>query len=244
MAEAHPPRGYRIFALPRNCPDPSIWKDLVERQKTFRLMALQNSPQAFSSTYEKEVQFAFETWENRLKDTQATTFVAVATLESRDPGKRGNLDMSAILAGDWLGHLVLFEIGDDSENSPSKASSSTESEDQAGDALPVRRFRLAGMFVKPATQRMGVGRTLLEHAIWTIRSQVGKDVRFTLVVDADNDAARSLYERSGFRVVREEWYESSPQDRAGIYAQQEPPRKLATHMEYQARASSVNRKSS
>ncbi|KAK8193212.1 hypothetical protein HDK77DRAFT_438856 [Phyllosticta capitalensis] len=239
MAEA--PRGYRIFALPRNCSDPSTWKDLVERQKNFRLMALQVSPEAYASTYEREMQLAWETWEDRLKDTQATTFVAVATLESKHPGMR-NLDMSAILAGDWLGHLVLVEIEDDLDNSTSTVSPSTESnEDRVDDVVPARRFRLSGMFVKPTAQRLGVGRTLVEHAIWTIKSQMGRDIQFTLVVDADNDPARALYERSGFRVVREEWYES---DRAEIYAPKEPLWKLAAHMEYQARAASVNRNSS
>lgn len=53
---------------------------------------------------------------------------------------------------------------------------------------------LAALYVHPAASGAGVGRGLLRHAI---DAMPGVDVR--LWVFADNDRARTLYERAGFR---------------------------------------------
>ena len=56
----------------------------------------------------------------------------------------------------------------------------------------------SGLAVEPGSQRMGVGRALMEAVIEEARSRGGR--RLTLGVFAPNEAARALYEELGFVV--------------------------------------------
>lgn len=49
----------------------------VDRYKAFRLLSLQTSPEAFGSTYAREVAFTDDVWYSRLADPIATTFFAL-----------------------------------------------------------------------------------------------------------------------------------------------------------------------
>jgi GNAT superfamily N-acetyltransferase len=49
----------------------------VERCKTIRLAALADTPDAFASTLEEEIDLPTETWKERLANPNAVTFVAV-----------------------------------------------------------------------------------------------------------------------------------------------------------------------
>lgn len=50
-----------VILIPREFPSPSALKGIVKRYKANRLEALQRDPGAFSSTYERESQFPYET---------------------------------------------------------------------------------------------------------------------------------------------------------------------------------------
>lgn len=50
-----------VILIPREFPSPSALKGIVERYKANRLEGLQRDPDAFSSTYERESQFPYET---------------------------------------------------------------------------------------------------------------------------------------------------------------------------------------
>lgn len=56
----------------------------------------------------------------------------------------------------------------------------------------------SGLAVEPGSQRMGVGRALMEAIIEVARSRRGR--RLTLGVFAPNEGARALYEELGFAV--------------------------------------------
>jgi ribosomal protein S18 acetylase RimI-like enzyme len=65
---------------------------------------------------------------------------------------------------------------------------------------------IAGMFVLPAARGRGNGRRLVEDAARYIRgaSPATERTILVLLVEADNDAARKLYERCGFQKCNEE----------------------------------------
>ncbi|KAJ3579333.1 hypothetical protein NPX13_g1227 [Xylaria arbuscula] len=65
---------YKITVIPVNDEGSRFY---LEKYKPFRLASLQQDPQAFGSTYERELAFDEETWLSRIKNPLATTFVAV-----------------------------------------------------------------------------------------------------------------------------------------------------------------------
>jgi len=65
---------YDIFQLPRDEESIDIW---VERYKDFRLLSLKTNPEAFGSTFAREVAFSDEVWRSRIGNPKATTFFAM-----------------------------------------------------------------------------------------------------------------------------------------------------------------------
>ncbi|KAL0261014.1 60S ribosomal protein L10A [Diplodia seriata] len=98
------PNAVAVATLPKRYFDKSAWDDLVSRQKSFRLFSLTSAPEAFGSTIERELQFTWDTWESRLTNPQATTFVAIPD----DPASQGRLDIRQLLQHEWLGSLCLL----------------------------------------------------------------------------------------------------------------------------------------
>lgn len=70
-------------------------------------------------------------------------------------------------------------------------------------------FRLNGMFTRPEARGQGIAKALIERFFEYGRdeaSKAGKDFVCTVVVDADNTPAKTLYEKSGFVPLIEEPY--------------------------------------
>jgi GNAT superfamily N-acetyltransferase len=66
-------------------------------------------------------------------------------------------------------------------------------------------YMIAGMFVLPAWRGRGNGRRLVEEAAkYTRGASVSERTLLVLLVEADNEAARKLYERCGFQKCNEE----------------------------------------
>jgi hypothetical protein len=65
---------FEIIQLPK---DPDGIRDWVEKYKAFRLYSLQTAPEAFGSTYAREIAFGDEVWNQRLTNPEAATFVAL-----------------------------------------------------------------------------------------------------------------------------------------------------------------------
>lgn len=188
------PMAVAVATLPKRYLEKSVWDHLVDRQKQFRLFSLNSAPEAFSSTYERELQFAWDVWESRLTNPQATTFVAIP---STDPD---HLDVRQVLHHEWLGQLVLVRMPqEDREGLSANAAPWTALQDE----LP--HYHFSGMFIMPAACGQGVAQKLIEHAI---ASSTTTDARYTVVVWAKNKSARRAFEKCGFEVVREEMSES------------------------------------
>ena len=79
------------------------------------------------------------------------------------------------------------------------------------DMLPLH-YRINGMFTLPKARGQGIAKALLQRSIEYGRDEAfacGKTFELSILVDADNLAARSLYEKSGFALVREEAFEGT-----------------------------------
>ena len=62
------------------------------------------------------------------------------------------------------------------------------------------------MFTLPGVRRQGVAQALMEKVVTfgsKEASRTGREFAGSIVVDADNPAAKALYERSGYVVLRE-----------------------------------------
>lgn len=127
---------YEILRLPH---DIQGVRSNVERYKAFRLLSLQVSPEAFSSTYEREKSFDDETWLSRLTNPSATTFIAnqsnriVSTLTVIENLPQAPEDISP-LGNPWIA------VSEESSLPPK-----------------VLHSRINGMFTLPEARREGLG---------------------------------------------------------------------------------------
>ena len=129
--------------------------------RDLRLSALEESPNAFGSTYAHEVQRSDDYWAERLL---------------RGASSASNLPLIAELDGEPAG-LAWARV----------------------DADVPAIVHLYQMWVAPERRKQGVGRALLDAAVSWART-TGADT-LALDVTIGNDAARTLYERAGFRPV-------------------------------------------
>ena len=109
-----------FIVIPRSCSSVDLWGSLVQKFKAFRLFSLQESPEAFSSTYAREVAFPDDVWAGRLANVQATAIVAVRNVNSTrhhdDTAK-----VRALVDEDWLATTFLIQP---EANSPATLSAS------------------------------------------------------------------------------------------------------------------------
>lgn len=65
---------FTIIQIPRDEGNIRRW---AGQFKTFRLLSLRTAPEAFGSTYAREVAFSDNVWYNRMANPKATTFIAL-----------------------------------------------------------------------------------------------------------------------------------------------------------------------
>lgn len=214
-----------ITALPRTCPDDAVWNALVGRQKDFRLLSLKVAPDAFGSTYQREQQFTWDTWENRLRNPHATTLVAIPAVPGTENGTQTHLGSAELLRREWLGQLVLFRMNqEDRAKLSANASPWTALKEGNADATALSHFHLNGMFVTPAARGQGIARRLIEHALACHSSGGSVSPRYTVIVWARNESARRAFEGCGFKVIGEEMHQSG--------SPEQPRQELALMLEY------------
>ncbi len=124
-----------------------------QQSRTLRLRALADSPDAFSSTLDRELAFDDDVWRTRLQT--AATFFAV------DP------------YGTFHGTVTGLAPADEPESR-----------------------EVVAMWVDPDQRGLGIGTDLIEAVIAWARSDGAASI--ALWVADGNEAARRLYERSGF----------------------------------------------
>ncbi|TVY16891.1 hypothetical protein LARI1_G004130 [Lachnellula arida] len=177
---------FEIVQIPRD--DESI-HTFVERYKEFRLLSLKVAPEAFGSTLERELAFTDKTWYDRLANPKAVTFLAL---------QEGRVIGSLTTVGP-------LPFGPDESSASSNPWNSLDGE--IPEDLKESHWRVNGMFTLPEVRRQGVAKALIEKVVKfgsEEASRTGRTFAGTIVVDADNPAAKTLYERAGYVVIKEE----------------------------------------
>jgi GNAT superfamily N-acetyltransferase len=170
---------YSIVHVPH---DNAGVRKYLEEYKAFRLFSLQYAPEAFGSTYAREVAFEDDVWYQRLSNLIANTFLAI--------GEAGHLiGVSTINGPLAIGTLDMPPLG-----IPQTAHGGWD------EASPLH-FRLNAVFTMPEARRKGISKTLIETSIKYVMDEAqarNKDTIFSIIVDIRNLPARALYKSAGF----------------------------------------------
>jgi ribosomal protein S18 acetylase RimI-like enzyme len=199
----------KIIALPKNCKDKSAWDRVTEKCKDFRLFALGESPEAFSSTLAVEKAFNYDVWASRLSNPRATQLLAIHSpnLEEDLAADFGKIE--ALLDNEWIARTVLMEIADSevaklaADKSPWDSIKQVTAEtDRQQSENGQMMLVLNGVYVAPKFRHLGVGSSMvatsIDQGIQMARSRGFTGVHFQVRVHSDNALALRLYERTGF----------------------------------------------
>lgn len=172
-------------------------RQLAEKFRELRLLALKTAPECFASSYEVELEADLPRTVERLNDNQATQFVALQGAPNLSDALTDLFDTR------WVGMIVL--IG------PLALPISAQSDPltQARSAVDSGRYHLNGVFVHPDMRRTGIGRALIAAALDKGKmdsTERGKEFSCTIMVDSENSAGEELYKGFGFRVTGTETY--------------------------------------
>jgi GNAT superfamily N-acetyltransferase len=195
-----------IVVLPISCDDADSWERLFEKSKAFRLDALRDDPEAFSSTFAEWQAFPREHWIARMTNPRATTIISLAS-----PPSESTSELQNILDSDWLASSVLVrpEDQDESHHSANKSpwsstgATSNEASSQSKEANRNILFLVNGVYVKPGARGLGVGTAHLNGSIEAgnaiARAEGVSKVNYQVRVVSTNTSAIKLYERVGFK---------------------------------------------
>ncbi|OCL01624.1 hypothetical protein AOQ84DRAFT_357789 [Glonium stellatum] len=193
-----------VSLLPKTCADKDAWNKIISQHKEFRLQSLIIAPHAYSSSYECESRFEWNVWENRLKNPDASTFVA---FDSKVAQSAEELKQHKLLEQSWSGMLVLVGPSERAMTSDYSTSISTERKQHDYVCNTFFDFRLNAMFIISEARRSGLGMALIEAAIahgkTTSEDRGITSTRFTAFVNRENHAAICLYQKAGFKVITE-----------------------------------------
>ena len=236
----------RIHTLPKlhaqTYRDDNASRLLAETFRDFRLHALKTAPGAFAASYEEEYERGLGHTIERLAATKATHFVALSQSESESAPSIDDSDLKiyGLLGGAWQGMIVLLGPQDESSGAVTARAdpfagmtgvSNERRKDEAKSADQLH-YHLNGMFVVPAARGSGLGRRLVERALWRAKMdtmRLRRDCVCTIIVDEWNVAARRLYERCGFVVVCRETYVQRP--RGLVHGESRSEERIALRME-------------
>lgn len=218
-----------VVLVPKTFPSPAHLDCIVELYKGVRLRGLQADPKSFSSTYEGESQFPYDTWLSRIQNPLGKTFVLVIELDSPSrtklPSNRaievadGCDALQRLLRKEWVGIVTLLGPaqlpgcigGEQSDAKPWDAyikdgkysipATSLASGNSEGAHVV---YCIVGMFVLPHARRKGHARRLIEATINAARDEAlaygAVKVSVTVQVEPGNANAQRLYEGVGFEV--------------------------------------------
>ncbi|KAI1214057.1 uncharacterized protein F4807DRAFT_455698 [Annulohypoxylon truncatum] len=173
----------------------------LNQYKPFRLAALRRDPDAFGSTYDREINFTNDDWLSRIKNPLVKTFVAVRPHDGR-----------VLSATSLIGPLP----NPDPSSNPLQASAEMrnggDQHHKHGNAqVSPLSFQISGVYTTPEARGQGFAKELIKTASeQAINSAKGQDRQLSLsvVVYASNSAAIRLYKSCGF-VVGEGGFRSS-----------------------------------
>jgi ribosomal protein S18 acetylase RimI-like enzyme len=218
---------FKVIQLPRrydSSQSQKLLRALAEKSKILRLEALKTNPEAFSSTYEREIAFEDVVWEDRLKNPSARTFVGLdlGNHEHHDTEDEKPVDFAAAIAAPWVGVIVLLGpraldgAFPTASESPWKLfhGAPVRWPDTKDDTPKTRLYLINAVYVSPSVRGKGVGRKLIQEVLRTARDEFGKERALgeegvcMIFVEKDNNAATGLYKACGFDILGEEDYTS------------------------------------
>ncbi|KAI2466388.1 hypothetical protein F4781DRAFT_434457 [Annulohypoxylon bovei var. microspora] len=165
----------------------------IDHYKPFRLGALKQYPDAFGSTYDREINFTNDDWLSRIKNPLAKTFVAVRTLDGR-----------VLSATSLIGPMP----NPDPSSNPLQASTemrdgSDQHHNHGNTQVSPLSFQISAVYTTPEARGQGLAKALVktasEQAIGSAKGQE-RQLSLSLVVSASNSAAIGLYTSCGFVV--------------------------------------------
>ncbi|KAF3059405.1 putative acetyltransferase protein [Daldinia childiae] len=171
-------------------PDEEGSRFYLDYYKPFRLAALEQDPDVFGSTYNREINFSNVDWLSRINNPLVKTFVAVRLH-----------DRKVLSATSLIGPMP----NPDPASNPFQVSSemrdgSDHHCQNHGEASSVY-FQISGVYTLPEARRQGLAKILAETAIeeaLAYSKQHGKRLELSLVVYTSNGDAISFYESCGF----------------------------------------------
>ena len=218
---------YEIFVLPKLRsdpePDPNLLK-LADKFHELRMNALLNAADAFASKYETESRDGVARSLHRLSNPKAMHLVAIKGNRAADNSAGHRDEVGKILTSEWVGLNVLLGPEEGTELSvpsanidPFKQMTATASQ-----TSPIHRpgelgelhFHINGMYVDPSARGAGLGMRLMDATLDRAKVEAAAakvTLRVSLSVYSDNVAAKKLYEKSGFKILKEEKSRSRPE---------------------------------
>ncbi|KAI1387073.1 uncharacterized protein F4822DRAFT_333636 [Hypoxylon trugodes] len=178
--------GWEIVSLPADDEGCCFYLD---HYKPFRLAALKREPEAFGSTYNREINFVDDDWLNRIRNPLPKTFVAMLS------------DSKQILsATSLIGPLP----NPDPASNPFQASSEMRDErdhHHNNSEASSMSFQITGVYTAPQARGQGLAkkvvRTATEWAVGHAKKQNGH-LALSVIVYATNTGAIAFYESCGF----------------------------------------------
>lgn len=198
---ATPPRSTgRVVPIPRSIPSPTDLDGIVQRYKDLRLLGLKVDPEAFTSVYEEEAKFPYETWRSRVMSSIGRTFVAVnsetqqsTAAEDKSVGELESDDVAVqqLLRKEWLGVVTIIGPVPFLEQSDGMASNESAQPRLHTAFIKDGRYQMpspstganedfrgshavfliVGMFVLPKARRKGLAGHLVEATINYVRDE-------------------------------------------------------------------------
>ncbi|XDG10455.1 hypothetical protein ABKA04_010070 [Annulohypoxylon sp. FPYF3050] len=165
----------------------------LNQYKPFRLAALKQDPDAFGSTYDREINFTNDDWLSRIKNPLVKTFVAVQPHEGR-----------VLSATSLIGPLPNPDpLSNPLQVSTEMRDGGDQHHNHGNAQVSPLSFQISGVYTMPEARGQGFARELIKTASeQAINSAKGQDKRLSLsvVVYASNSAAISFYKSCGFVV--------------------------------------------
>ncbi|KAI5459098.1 hypothetical protein BGZ63DRAFT_415756 [Mariannaea sp. PMI_226] len=152
---------------------------LAEKYKQLRLAALQQSPDAFSSTYEDESKYSDEIWLQRVFNSTKKTFVCVDRSD-----------------GSWVAQVsILGPLKREAFLLPDEAGQPEVLSDEEEE-----KWQMVALYTLPSHRRKGLGKVLCQEAFQHLVETRGgpKKVRVRIMVKPQNVASVKLYQSLDF----------------------------------------------
>ncbi|KAL2693467.1 hypothetical protein Neosp_000027 [[Neocosmospora] mangrovei] len=166
---------YTVLRIDKSDTD---FPSLVNKYKALRLSALQQTPSAFSSTYEAESKLSDHDWMTRLRNPSKDIFVVA---DSND---------------EWVAQVTVYgPVSAEAYTLPPEAGQPPVTPDEEEE-----KWQMLSLYVLPSHRGEGVAKLLCRKAIDHLRSlhHTAPRIRVRTMIAPDNQAACALFGSLGF----------------------------------------------